>query len=112
MPTMRLLRLGDTNASVLVLETKLRQLGFLKAFPNEVFEKETEQAVKDYQRFAGIGVDGVVGPDTWAALFGQPVARKAGAIREGTPGYAWVAAIAAAVLMYYIIFPKNWRAGR
>lgn len=110
---MRLLRLGDTSPTVLVLETKLRQLGFFKAFPNEVFDKETERAVKEYQRFAGLTlIDGVVGNDTWAALFGQPVAPKRGDILEGTPGYAWAAAIAAALLIWRIIFPKNWRGER
>ena len=31
---------------------------------------ETENAVREYQRKAGVGVDGVCGPVTWSRLLG------------------------------------------
>lgn len=65
--------LGSKQSSVLVLETKLRQLGFFKGFPDENYDEQTRQAVIDFQRFAAITVDGVAGPQTWQTLFGGAV---------------------------------------
>lgn len=67
-----LLRRGSRRAEVLVLESKLRQLGFFTGNPDEIFDDTTEAAVIKFQRFTNIKVDGIVGPQTWAALFTPP----------------------------------------
>lgn len=107
MPAMPILRSGDENPSVWVFETKLRQLGFFKGMPNEVFDRETDTAVRDFQRFAGLAADGVAGEKTWRALYGGPVAKEATKTLTLSPelkrrGY-WIAAfIAGAGLMWLL----------
>jgi len=64
---------GDVDANVWVIETKLRDLGFFEGFPDEVFDEKTEEAVKAFQSAMGLKVDGIVGPQTWGALFGKKV---------------------------------------
>lgn len=39
-----------------------------------LFGRQTELAVMDFQRQSCLAVDGVVGPETWSALFGSSVA--------------------------------------
>ncbi len=63
-----MLRLGSTGGSVLVLEQRLVELGFAPGSVDEVFDSATRSAVVDFQRAAGIGVDGIVGPVTWGRL--------------------------------------------
>lgn len=66
-------RLGSKGGSVRLLQSKLKQLRFMGpgVVFQPVFDRQTEQAIKDYQRFAGLTADGIVGPKTWAALFGR-----------------------------------------
>lgn len=71
----RLLRLGDRGERVADLRSRLRitrdleSSGSLKAGEaDEVFDAEVEQAVQAFQRRHGLEVDGVVGPNTLAAL--------------------------------------------
>lgn len=113
MPAIRLLRLGDENPSVWVLETKLRQLGFFKGMPNEVFDRETETAVREFQRFAGLVDDGIAGEKTFRALYGGPVAKAATkalilspAVKTG--GY-WIAAFLAGAGLVWLALRKRKR---
>jgi hypothetical protein len=59
MPT---LRRGDRGPAVV----RLQQLLLLK--PDGIFGPRTENAVKDFQKSAGLSRDGVVGPITWGAI--------------------------------------------
>lgn len=46
-----------------------------------VFGRQTEHAVKRFQRRCGLQVDGIVGPETWSALFGNvPFPSSSGSI--------------------------------
>jgi len=61
------LRQGDRGPEVRELQVKLKDLGFpLNA--DGIFGPETAQRVRDFQRSKGLTMDGVVGPQTWAAL--------------------------------------------
>ena len=89
------LRLGSKSSSVWILETKLRQLGFFKGFPDENFDEQTRQAVIDFQRFSAVMVDGIAGPQTWQVLFGGAVntlTRPTG--RNEQKSRAWIAILA------------------
>jgi lipoprotein-anchoring transpeptidase ErfK/SrfK len=62
------LSLGSTGPAVLALQQRLVGLGYWLGTPDGVFGDSTEQAVYAYQKAAGVGGDGVVGPMTQAAL--------------------------------------------
>jgi hypothetical protein len=62
------LRRGDESPFVKILQHLLRARAFeLEA--DGIFEVVTEEAVRRFQGNQGIGVDGIVGPVTWARLF-------------------------------------------
>ena len=62
------LRVGDRGAAVVRLQAALSIPG------DGAFGPETLAAVHDFQRHAGLAVDGVVGARTWAALTRTPAA--------------------------------------
>lgn len=62
------LSLGSTSPAVFALQQRLVGLGYWIGTPDGVFGDSTEQAVYAYQKAAGVGADGVVGPVTQAAL--------------------------------------------
>jgi peptidoglycan hydrolase-like protein with peptidoglycan-binding domain len=62
------LRLGSSGDAVLVLEQRLVELGYQVPVVDTSFDAETRSAVVTFQRAAGIGQDGIVGPITWGAL--------------------------------------------
>ena len=64
------LRRGSSGEYVTLLQTKLIQLGYDLApyGADGKFGAKTESAVKQFQKDAGLAVDGVVGKNTWAAL--------------------------------------------
>lgn len=67
---MRLYRLGDTGESVRDIQDRLAGLGLLcDPDPRGEFHDGTRQAVVGFQESRGLGVDGIVGPDTWRALY-------------------------------------------
>ncbi len=65
------LRLGDIRVEVEILQGWLNRISnnypaIPKIYPvNGVFDIETENAVKEFQRIFGLDPDGVVGPATW-----------------------------------------------
>jgi hypothetical protein len=64
------LRNGSRNSAVKVLQQGLENKGFACGYPDGIFGRKTAKAVKAFQRSRGLVVDAIVGPATWAALFG------------------------------------------
>lgn len=62
------LRRGDRGRYVTDLQEQLTALGFPVGAIDDQFGRLTEQAVIAFQKHAGLVVDGIVGPLTWAAL--------------------------------------------
>lgn len=65
MPT---IRKGDRGEAVRILQEALNAAGFDCGKADGIFGKNTQAAVKNYQRAHGLGVDGIVGRQTWTAL--------------------------------------------
>lgn len=65
------LRLGSRGAAVSTLQNRLRAHGYNVSVDGD-FGPRTADAVRSFQRAKGLGVDGVVGPATWAKLNGTP----------------------------------------
>lgn len=72
------LRKGDKGEAVAQLQTMLAEHGYDlgKWGIDGDFGSATEKAVKAFQKDAGLKVDGIVGPATWAALDGKPVEQR------------------------------------
>ncbi|RSM48824.1 N-acetylmuramoyl-L-alanine amidase [Actinoplanes sp. ATCC 53533] len=66
---MRSIRRGDTGPAVEEIQSILVGLELLPAL-GEAFDEATENAVRAFQQSRGIGVDGLVGSETWQALDG------------------------------------------
>jgi peptidoglycan hydrolase-like protein with peptidoglycan-binding domain len=65
---MATLRRGSTGPEVTALQRRLRELGFDPNGIDGQFGPGTEAAVKAFQQANGLTVDGIVGPNTRAAL--------------------------------------------
>ncbi|MEO0352669.1 MAG: peptidoglycan-binding protein [Cyanobacteria bacterium P01_A01_bin.15] len=68
---MPVLVLDDTGTAVSRLQGRLAELNFYDGPVDGIFGPQTEQAVEQFQRQAGLKVDGIVGPATWLALSQQ-----------------------------------------
>ena len=62
-------RLGDRGELVVEIQDCLIQLGYLESISG-VYDEETEEAVKRFQRKNGLAADGVAGDRTLVLLFG------------------------------------------
>jgi cell wall-associated NlpC family hydrolase len=81
----RNLKKGMSGEDVLFCKQKLLELGFygehITTVTRKTFGADTLEAVKRFQAQAGLTVDGIIGKETWAALFGdtatvsEPVAK-------------------------------------
>ncbi|MGZ6793198.1 MAG: peptidoglycan-binding domain-containing protein, partial [Mycobacteriales bacterium] len=66
---MQLYRRGDSGPAVAEVQAALVTLGLLPSAPAEAaFDQRTDWAVREFQQNRGLVVDGVVGPETYAAL--------------------------------------------
>lgn len=63
------LRNGDTSGSVLTLQNALKSLGYYTGKLDGIFGNGTENAVRAFQKQAGLTQDGVAGPKTLGALY-------------------------------------------
>ena len=64
-------KLGMTNKYVRLIKDRLVALGYLTKSTHSTFGKDTQNAIKSFQRVHGITVDGMVGIETWRKLFGE-----------------------------------------
>ena len=73
-----LLKKGDSGMAVSDLQSKLIERGFPcgSTGVDGKFGNATLNAVKQFQQYSGLTVDGIVGPKTWAALEMQTSAGK------------------------------------
>lgn len=62
------LAIGSTGADVLLVQERLYQLGYLTQKGQGHFDEATRLAVMTFQKAEGLHPDGVVGPNTYAAL--------------------------------------------
>ena len=63
------LRLGDCGAAVVDVQARLQALGFASGIdPEGEFADGTRAAVEAFQHRRGLRIDGICGPQTWAAL--------------------------------------------
>lgn len=69
---------GAKGDQVRLVQERLAALGFFDRKVTGGFYQHTQKAVKDFQRFNGMHQDGVVGEDTWDALFSMDVVRADG----------------------------------
>ncbi len=85
---MPVLKIGSSGPDVLTLQSTLKQLGFDPNGVDGTFGPGTEAAVIAFQTSKGLTADGMVGPNTMAAL--QSGAAVAGANVSGTTAGASV----------------------
>lgn len=67
-PPVEALRPGDEGPEVLALQQRLDALGYWLGEPDGRYAQLTQQAVMAFQKTAGLGRDGIAGPQTLAAL--------------------------------------------
>lgn len=66
----RLLKKGSKGDDVKAIQSALH------CYPDGIFGNLTEEAVRDFQELHGLGVDGIVGPLTWEAIFTDSSLKK------------------------------------
>ena len=67
---------AELQDAVNELQNILHKEGTLKKEPDGYFDKQTEKAVKCFQRIYGLKDDGIVGAATWAVLLGMRQKRE------------------------------------
>jgi peptidoglycan hydrolase-like protein with peptidoglycan-binding domain len=74
MASRKTLRYGSRGPDVVELQTRLnlsQPTALAPLVPDGVFGAKTLARVKEFQRNNGLGVDGIVGPQTWGKLLGS-----------------------------------------
>lgn len=67
-PTLSLQSPRAQGEPVREVQQRLLKLGYDVGYTDAIFGPQTEQAVREFQEQQGLGVDGIVGPKTWATL--------------------------------------------
>lgn len=84
----RNLKRGMSGDDVLAFKQKLLELGYyadhITTLTRKTYGADTAEAVRRLQQQAGLTVDGVVGAETWAAVFGG-TASEAAPVEKATP---------------------------
>ncbi|SFL51217.1 Peptidoglycan-binding (PGRP) domain of peptidoglycan hydrolases-containing protein [Halogranum rubrum] len=60
---------GDQGEGVYTVQYLLQAQGYDLTYLDGIYGSEVETAVEDFQATQGLSVDGVVGPNTWEALY-------------------------------------------
>ena len=94
-PATPVLKVGAHGPSVTRLQHLLHQHEVLRTGPKGRYSRGLAGAVRRYQHHEGLNVDGIVGPQTWEALLGQPITSASStstagpaATVTGTSGYS------------------------
>jgi len=80
------LRMGMKGSGVRALQIKLNSLGFSVGQADGIFGGQTESGLKQFQKSAGIKIDGVYGPNTKRELEDYKPRKYPGLIKEGSRG--------------------------
>ena len=84
----RNLKKGTSGEDVLFCKQKLLELGYyadhITTVTRKTFGADTLEAVKRFQSQAGLTVDGVIGKETWAALFGDTATKAEPVVKATT----------------------------
>mgnify|MGYP001560479080 CR=1 FL=1 len=75
-----IIKIGSTGESVIFLQQSLTKLGYKPGPIDGIFGSKTEAAVKLFQKAKGLVVDGIVGVNTWNAIY------KAMVLKSGSTG--------------------------
>lgn len=81
----RTLYWGSSGSDVTKVQAQLNRWGYYTGPLDGYYSGKTAKAVREFQRKNGLVVDGVVGPQTWAAL-GHPTARQSATTVASTKG--------------------------
>jgi peptidoglycan hydrolase-like protein with peptidoglycan-binding domain len=65
---------GSSGTDVKQIQAALAFGGYLQTAPDGLYGPLTKQAVQRFQSDKGLAIDGIVGPNTWAALMGGSMA--------------------------------------
>lgn len=71
-----------TGEDVRAAQLALIRQGALRAEADGVYGPATRDAVQGFQRRQGLAADGVIGPETWARLMGEPALNRVRPWRE------------------------------
>ncbi len=102
-----LLRYGSRGQAVRDLQSQLKKLHYYQSSVDGIFGSQTERAVRAFQRDNGLRVDGIAGPQTFAALKNPVKASTA----KSSPNKAQAAANGSAIVntaKKYIGVPYVW----
>lgn len=75
-PDTLVLKDGDTGDNVILVQLRLRDLGYFNYKITNYYGKYTSQTVADFQKVNNITADGVIGPSTFELLFSNDAKRK------------------------------------
>lgn len=68
-PALTTLYVGDRGENVRVMQTRLKELGYLSGTVDGVFGRETLRAVERFQQYNNLSVDGIAGRNTLNKLY-------------------------------------------
>ena len=96
----RTLRQGDRGTDVATLQKRLNELGFNCGNVDGIFGPKTHAAVIAFQKANGLLVDGIVGKNTRAKLFGSDASSGNGSVSRGDSGNSLIDSIIAFAHQY------------